>query len=88
MDEALQMFVSLKQMGVPSKVVLIHNEGHELNRGGRPANRVIRLNALCEWFDKYLDGGPRPEPHRGIKKEENQCSICSSGSPSCSCFSR
>ena len=58
MDEALQMFVSLKQMGVPSKVVLIHNEGHELNRGGRPANRVIRLNALCEWFDKYLGGGP------------------------------
>ena len=58
MDEALQMFVSLKQMGVPSKVVLIHNEGHELNRGGRPANRIIRLNALCEWFDKYLGGGP------------------------------
>lgn len=32
MDEPLQMFTSLRQQGVPSKVVLIHQEGHELNR--------------------------------------------------------
>ena len=54
MDEPLQMFTSLRQQGVPSKVVLIHQEGHELNRSGRPVNRLIRLNALCDWFDQYL----------------------------------
>ena len=54
MDEPLQMFTSLRQQGVPSKVVLIHQEGHELNRAGRPVNRLVRLNALCSWFDQYL----------------------------------
>ena len=54
MGEPVQMFTSLRQQGVPSKVVLIHQEGHELNRAGRPINRLVRLNALCDWFDQYL----------------------------------
>lgn len=55
MDEPLQMFTSLRQQGVPSKVVLIHNECHELNRSGKPHSRLVRLEALCDWFDQYLN---------------------------------
>ncbi len=54
MDESLQMFTSLKQQGVHSKVLLIHNECHELNRSGKPHSRLARLQALCGWFSQYL----------------------------------
>ncbi len=54
MDEPLQMYTSLRQQGVPSKVVLIHGECHELSRGGRPLGRLTRLESLLDWFRQHL----------------------------------
>ena len=56
MDEPLQMFTSLRQQGVPSKVVLTSSGGPRAQpvRAAGVTNRLIRLNALCDWFDQNL----------------------------------
>lgn len=52
--EGLQMFTALKMHGVESRMWLCHGENHELSRGGKPKNRIRRLEEITGWFDKYL----------------------------------
>ncbi len=54
MSEPLQMFTTLRQNNIPSKIALFHKENHELSRSGRPHNRISRLKEICDWFEKYL----------------------------------
>ncbi len=54
LSEPLQMFVSLRSRGIPSKVALFHGENHELSRAGKPHNRIDRLKEISGWFEKYL----------------------------------
>lgn len=54
MSDALQMFSALKLNGTPSKVVLFHGENHELSRGGKPENRITRLEEIANWFERYV----------------------------------
>ena len=49
-----QMFVALKTIGVPTKLVRFPEEFHGLSRGGRPDRRVKRLEYIADWFDEYL----------------------------------
>ena len=52
--EGLQMFTALKYHGVESRLWVCHSENHELSRGGKPKNRVRRLEEITGWFDTYL----------------------------------
>ncbi|MEF8725739.1 MAG: S9 family peptidase [Candidatus Bipolaricaulota bacterium] len=52
--EGLQMFTALKYNDVPAKLCLFEGENHELSRGGKPKNRIKRLEEMLEWFDRYL----------------------------------
>jgi len=52
--EGIQMFTALKYHGVPARLCLFEGENHELSRGGKPKNRVKRLEEMVDWFDKYL----------------------------------
>lgn len=52
--EGLQMFTALKYFDVPAKLCLFDGENHELSRGGKPKNRIRRLEEMLEWFDRYL----------------------------------
>jgi hypothetical protein len=38
-------------------------DGHELSRGGKPRNRVLRLRAIAQWFIRHLrPAGSDPAP--------------------------
>lgn len=54
MSEGLQMFTALKYFGVTTKLCLFKDENHDLSRGGKPQNRISRLQEMINWFDKYL----------------------------------
>ena len=54
MADALQMFTALKMFGVDTRLCLFHGESHGLSRGGKPKNRIKRLEEITGWFDKYL----------------------------------
>jgi dipeptidyl aminopeptidase/acylaminoacyl peptidase len=53
-EQAYQLFTGLKEMKVPTKMVLFNNENHDLSRSGKPKARQKRLDEMVEWFDKYL----------------------------------
>ena len=56
LPEGLQMFTALKYHGVEARLCMFHNENHELSRGGKPMNRVKRLEEMTNWFEKHLKG--------------------------------
>lgn len=51
--EGYQMFYALKQMGIPSKMVVFKGEGHSLSRNGKPRHRVRRLQEITRWIERY-----------------------------------
>ncbi|RMF71478.1 MAG: S9 family peptidase [Planctomycetota bacterium] len=53
-NEAEQLFVSLKYLGREVEYVAFEGESHGLSRGGRPQNRLERLRRICGWFDRYM----------------------------------
>jgi dipeptidyl aminopeptidase/acylaminoacyl peptidase len=54
LEQGEQWYVALKRLGVTVEMLLFHGENHELSRSGKPANRVVRLEAILGWFEKYL----------------------------------
>ena len=56
-SEGYQLYSALVEMGVDSKLMLFHDETHELSRSGKPCNRVKRLKEITLWMDKYLKKG-------------------------------
>jgi dipeptidyl aminopeptidase/acylaminoacyl peptidase len=50
------MFRALKYMKVPTVMVRVPGETHELSRSGKPQHRIERLRHILGWFDKYLQG--------------------------------
>lgn len=54
MVEALQMYTTLINNGVRTRLCLFHNENHELSRGGRPKGRIRRLTEITNWMDQFL----------------------------------
>ncbi len=53
-EQGEQVFVSLKILGVETEMVRFPDEFHGLSRGGRTDRRVVRLNHMKRWFDRYL----------------------------------
>ncbi len=53
-EQGEQVFVALKSIGVDSEMVRFPNEFHGLSRNGRTDRRIVRLNHIVRWFDKYL----------------------------------
>ena len=54
LSQGLQMFTALKRHGVESKICVFKGENHELSRGGKPKERLARLEEICRWFDEHL----------------------------------
>ncbi|MGE0813806.1 MAG: prolyl oligopeptidase family serine peptidase [Vicinamibacterales bacterium] len=55
-DGGEMMFRALKYLKVPTVMVRVPGETHELSRSGKPRHRVERLQHILRWFDKYLQG--------------------------------
>jgi dipeptidyl aminopeptidase/acylaminoacyl peptidase len=53
-EQGEQVFVALKKLWVPTEMVRFPDEFHGLSRTGRTDRRIIRLNSILGWFDKYL----------------------------------
>jgi dipeptidyl aminopeptidase/acylaminoacyl peptidase len=53
-EQGEQVYLALKQLGVPTEFVRFPNESHGLSRGGRPWHRVYRLDKYLEWFRRWL----------------------------------
>jgi dipeptidyl aminopeptidase/acylaminoacyl peptidase len=53
-EQSEQAFVALKRIGVESEMVRFPDEFHGLSRTGRTDRRIVRLNHILRWFDKYM----------------------------------
>ena len=53
-EQGEQVFVALKMLGVETEMVRFPGEPHGLSRGGRTDRRIVRLNHILRWFDRYL----------------------------------
>ncbi len=53
-EQAEQVFVALKRLGIDTELVLFPEESHGLSRNGRTDRRVARLTHMLRWFDAYL----------------------------------
>ena len=55
------MFRALKLRHVPTVMIRVPNESHELSRSGQPWHRIDRLRHLNNWFEKWLQDKPHAE---------------------------
>ena len=55
-EQAEQLFVSLRLLGRPVEFVRFPAESHELTRSGSPMHRVERFRIVLEWFGRHLKG--------------------------------
>lgn len=55
-EQAEQLFTTLRLLKKPVEMVRFPAESHELSRSGSPAHRVMRFDVILEWFDRYLKG--------------------------------
>ena len=53
-EQAEQLFTTLRLLGRDVELVRFPGEGHELTRAGNPAHRVQRFELLLDWFDSRL----------------------------------
>ncbi len=53
LEQAEQWYVALKRLGNTTEMMIFHGENHNLSRTGKPANRLVRLDAIVDWFKKY-----------------------------------
>ncbi len=53
-EQGEQLFVALKKLGVDTEMIRFPDSSHGVSRGGRTDRRVLRLQHMLRWFDKYL----------------------------------
>ncbi|MDT0159880.1 MULTISPECIES: S9 family peptidase [Bacillus] len=53
-EQAEQLFISLKHRKKETSFVRFPESNHELSRSGKPSLRISRLDYISGWFDKYL----------------------------------
>ena len=53
-EQSEQAYVALKRLGVDTEFVRFPGESHGLSRIGRTDRRIVRLNHILRWMDKYL----------------------------------
>jgi len=53
-EQAEHLFVNLRLLRKEVELLRFPAEGHELTRSGSPVHRVMRFEAVLDWFDRYL----------------------------------
>ncbi len=54
-EQAEQLFISLKRQNKQVKFIRFPEANHELSRSGRPSLRIHRLNYIADWFKQHLN---------------------------------
>ena len=53
-DQAEQLYTAIKRLGkTETELLRVPDEGHELSRSGRVDRRIVRLEAIVEWFERH-----------------------------------
>ena len=52
--QAYELFTQLKRQGSEVRMISFKGENHDLSRGGKPKNRVKRLEEITKWFGTKL----------------------------------
>lgn len=55
--EGMQLFTALKYLGRETEFVIFEEQTHDLSRNGHPRSRVLRLDKILNWFEKYIPVG-------------------------------
>ncbi len=53
LEQGVQMYTAVTLTGTDTRLVVFKGENHSLSRGGKPHNRVRRLEELLNWIKKY-----------------------------------
>ena len=53
-EQGEHLFTLLRLLGKEVELLRFPSESHELTRSGSPIHRVLRFEAVLEWFDRYL----------------------------------
>jgi dipeptidyl aminopeptidase/acylaminoacyl peptidase len=53
-EQAEQLFTTLRMLKREVEFVRFPTEGHELSRSGSPVHRVMRFQVVLDWFERYL----------------------------------
>lgn len=56
-NQSLQYFSTLQTLGIPSRLIILKNDGHWPNT---VKSMPLYYNAHLDWFHKYLGGDPAP----------------------------
>jgi dipeptidyl aminopeptidase/acylaminoacyl peptidase len=56
-SESMQVFTALKYLNRETRLVIFEGQSHDLSRSGHPRSRVLRLNEILGWFEKYIPVG-------------------------------
>ncbi|MEO6062763.1 MAG: S9 family peptidase [Thermoflexales bacterium] len=56
-EQAEQLFVTLRERRKTVELVRWPREGHDLSRAGEPRHRAERIRRIIAWFDKYAPAG-------------------------------
>lgn len=54
LGQAEELFSALRWLGRDVEMVIFEGESHGLSRGGRPGNRIERLQRIVNWFNSRL----------------------------------
>ena len=60
-SEAEQLFAALKWLRRDTEFLRFDGSNHDLSRNGHPRLRIDRLNAIQDWFLRYIPAGPTPD---------------------------
>ncbi|MFH1446262.1 MAG: S9 family peptidase, partial [Chloroflexota bacterium] len=53
-EQGEQLYIGLKNLGVETEFLIFPDSPHGVSRAGRTDRRIVRLNAILNWFEKYL----------------------------------
>ncbi|MBX7214265.1 MAG: S9 family peptidase [Thermoflexales bacterium] len=59
-EQAEELFVTLKERRKVVELIRWPREGHELSRAGEPRHRVERIRRIIDWFNRYAPAPERP----------------------------
>jgi dipeptidyl aminopeptidase/acylaminoacyl peptidase len=56
-EQGEHLFTALRLLGKEVEMLRFPAESHELSRAGSPIHRVMRFEAILDWFERYLSPG-------------------------------
>lgn len=54
LEQAEQWFVTLRRLAKTAEFLRFPDESHNMSRNGRPDRRLLRLERIVAWFDRWL----------------------------------